>query len=153
MNEVTLTAAVSAPYNLRNPLAVFDLRSAPIDFYAYYFPGRISFLIGGVDLGLSSQNIPVLGYAIGLKYILNQLSEPGEGLLYTYVNEQTIRLARPAMSEQIVVDPTWREGSIEVAYEELLQAADRFLQGLLDDLSVKFPELTENEAYPKWRAL
>jgi len=152
-NDILLSADLLQPYSLKNSRFVFDLRRPERYFKLNYFLGRIEFSVDGVAVGPTSANVAILGFALDLKSILNQLNQPGEVKLCSMLNEQDIRLARDESSDMIVIEPVWRDYVVIVMYQDILAAADRFLQGLLDDLSLKFPQLVENDLYPAWRAL
>ncbi len=148
--SIHLSADILKPYCL-HPDAVFDLHDDEIGFFVRYFLGRIEFRIDSFDMSLASHNIAVLGFALGLKRLLNNLSKNSSKVLSSYVNGQDFCFSRDE-SDRVVVDPTWLEGSACVGYAELLMVADQFLQDLLDRLSLTFPQLVENSAYPNWRS-
>ena len=142
---VTLCYELSPEWNRDQP--GLDLSLAGEVALRYdLFLGDVVFTIDGADLSARWGWVPVLDFALSLRFALRSLERDGTASLEFTESDERILIERSG--DALRLTATYAPfAAATVARAELEEAADRFLERLVDDLCARHPELGVNPVF------
>lgn len=119
-----------------------------MDLHYYAFVGGFTFRVGEADFSTTDWEwVPQLDFALALRGIAVAL-EPGTEEIFEFTeNEDTIRFRR--VGDQVEISASYVEDTAVVPHDELLAAADAFLDELALRLLDAHPDLGRNAYFRK----
>lgn len=108
----------------------------------YHFIGDVTFRIGDADFSAHWGWVPVFDFAVALRGTIVAV-QPGAAEIFEFTeNSDLIRFSRS--DDLVTVTASYVDATATVSYEELLSAANAFLDEIAQELLRKHPSLGGN---------
>lgn len=129
-----------------------DLASAThTDLDYYLFCGSVVFRIDGTSFDAQWGWIPIFDFATQLFLIVCQIKDAEVRTLEFTESEATIEFRR--QGSKIQVSAEYASATAEAPLQDLRQTASAFFRSVLDDVSSRWPQITDNPFYSERREL
>jgi len=150
MNNIVLDYRLSEDWN--NSKSDIDLNKVTkADLHYNLFLGDIIFKIKNCDFSAIWGWIPILDFAVGVYFALEELRNADSSIYEFTESNETIKFIK--INENVKVIASYTEGLIEINYQEILLAERKFLRSFIIDISNKYPVLVNNKEFCEYKDL
>jgi len=109
------------------------------------FPGDVSISVGADEISTRFGWVPLLHFAASIVGITEELSPPGSSAVYSFTEaDEQLRFDRGR--ELIQISASFTPEVVSTSLPDLSLAARGFAARLVDELSVRYPRLSQNPA-------
>jgi hypothetical protein len=108
------------------------------------FLGDVDILIGSENFGTNFGWVPVIDFALALKFILKKLAKSIKGEERFDFTESNANIRFIREGENIIIIPSYLSNSGKISFDEFSFEISLSAIRLKNELSVRFPDLNEN---------